>query len=574
MKKILIILIFLVNISFSQTTTWNGVNWTNGNPNSTLNVVINSNYIVGVSPPITVLNCNTLTINPGVTFTVNPTFYIDVWGGNFINNGTVIFKSTTDIVMRNGIIINNNGAGNFIFEDGSALIQLTNTLQTTPVTFQRKTKPVKLNDYTYWSSPIATQSYMQLPPFGNIRVFSYNQTGWVREWGGNMIKGKGYIAHRPIINDPNPQQIYTMNFVGIPNNGNISITSTSDNRKYHLLGNPYPSVLDAMTFISDNSGGGNRVESLFFWTHNTVISSSIPGNWLYNYTADDYAVINRSGSTFMASSPINDSTPNNNTIPSGNIASGQGFFVKMRNTGIRTFNFNNSQKSYLPFSPNTQFFREVREVIPSKKLWLYLSDNEYLHRNMLISYIDGATDEYDDGYEAGIPETTQSSLYSILNEEKLIIQGRENNIDLDEIIPIGFKTFKPGNYFIGIYKKEGFDENSIILYDKFLEKHHNITQSPYKFTTDSGDFNRFEMYYMNDSKILSNTLIYTNNNNLIIDNIYLNIDNIKIYDILGRLIYENNPNKKTIEISNIPNNILLIINIKINGVEKSFKIIK
>lgn len=594
MRKILFLICVLVsNLLNAQTTTWNGTTWSNGNPNSTLDVVINGNYTVGVDTPSTELNCNTLTINSGVNFIVSTNFYIDIWGGDFINNGNVTFQSTTDVIMRNGVIVNNSGPSNFIFQDGSALIQTTNTLQTTPVTFQRTTKPVKVFEYTYWGTPVTSTTLNTLPPSTTSNTsFSYNfptplpLNGWVQEnLSNNMVVGKGYAVRGPWCSPypscfiSSPQNQYTMNFVGIPNNGNISFTSTSSNR-IHLVSNPYPSTINAVDFMLDNTGGGTRVQILYFWTHNTILSSAIPGNWVFNYTQDDYAVITRSGGTFIASSapsPINDSTVNNNSIPSGNVASGQGFFVRMRDNGSKTFNFRNSQRGFLPFSPNTQFYREIQQTSPSSKLWLYLSDNEYLHRNMLVSYIDGATNEYDDGFEAEVFQNSQACIYSILNEDKLVIQGRENLISKSEKVEIGYKTFKPGEYTIGIHKKEGyFNTHSVILYDKLLGKYQNIKQSPYKFSTDSGEFNnRFEITYIEDVKLVSETKIYTENDDLVIENPIGNIDEVKVYDVLGRLLYQNsNIGNNITYIIGLPNKIPLIVNVTINKNTKSLKYIK
>jgi hypothetical protein len=56
------------------------------------------------------------------------------------------------------------------------------------------------------------------------------------------------------------------NFTGIPNNGIITI-SIGGTGSFNLIGNPYPSALDASQFLSTNSGvlGG----TIYFWTHST-----------------------------------------------------------------------------------------------------------------------------------------------------------------------------------------------------------------------------------------------------------------------------------------------------------------
>ncbi|WP_034062064.1 ice-binding family protein, partial [Lacinutrix jangbogonensis] len=62
------------------------------------------------------------------------------------------------------------------------------------------------------------------------------------------------------------EQNYT--FVGLPNNGIIELTVGSDND--HLVGNPYPSAIDADKFIDDNglfSGTASITGTLYFWDH-------------------------------------------------------------------------------------------------------------------------------------------------------------------------------------------------------------------------------------------------------------------------------------------------------------------
>jgi hypothetical protein len=57
----------------------------------------------------------------------------------------------------------------------------------------------------------------------------------------------------------------------------------------NLIRNPYPSAIDIDLFLTDPANAGIVNGTVYLWTHNTAISSSIPGNSTYNYTSDDYA---------------------------------------------------------------------------------------------------------------------------------------------------------------------------------------------------------------------------------------------------------------------------------------------
>ncbi|MDQ5930243.1 MAG: fibronectin-binding autotransporter adhesin, partial [Bacteroidota bacterium] len=77
-------------------------------------------------------------------------------------------------------------------------------------------------------------------------------------------------------------------FTGVPNNGNYSFAVGAN--QYNLIGNPYPSALDADAFINDNSSIISG--ALYFWTHSTPITQS---GSKYVYSSNDYATYNISG---------------------------------------------------------------------------------------------------------------------------------------------------------------------------------------------------------------------------------------------------------------------------------------
>jgi hypothetical protein len=137
--------------------------------------------------------------------------------------------------------------------------------------------------YNYWSSPITNASLNLLPALNRYRYnanFATSATaagllaGW-RPVSGTMNVGEGYIA----------TNAGTVTFDGITNEGNISYgppiigTYTGMN----VIGNPYPSALNATLFAAANTGkflGG----ALYFWDDDFSGGAS--------YTNDDYAVWN------------------------------------------------------------------------------------------------------------------------------------------------------------------------------------------------------------------------------------------------------------------------------------------
>ena len=113
-----------------------------------------------------------------------------------------------------------------------------------------------------------------------------------------MELGEGYIIRAPQTFSITTAAVdSTPMFIGKPNNGVIPLTLSGD--KLYLLGNPYPSAINADTFLDANSAVLEG--TLYFWTHNTAIqlasniTNGTAGSGTYAYTSDDYAIIkNRS----------------------------------------------------------------------------------------------------------------------------------------------------------------------------------------------------------------------------------------------------------------------------------------
>lgn len=131
-----------------------------------------------------------------------------------------------------------------------------------------------------------------------------------------MSLGRGYSIIAPDnFSNLIPEKL-EVTFKGIPNNGKIK-TDLGVVNTYNLIGNPYPSALDADLFLTKNAF--NIKGALYFWTHNTPITNN-------KYNANDYAVYNLLGGVGTRAVALG----LNETIPDGTIASGQGFFVKSK----------------------------------------------------------------------------------------------------------------------------------------------------------------------------------------------------------------------------------------------------
>ena len=398
------------------TNTWNGSVWSLGAPPTiTQSVVIAGNYNTNLG---NFSSCSLL-INPGVTITVNSNQYIEVDNG-IVNNGTLFVDDDGSLIQNNNASVN-SGIG-------------TNTMV-------RKPTNLHLFDYVYWASPLVStpfsmipnsRYYEWVPDFANPVGYGYGN--WVTPSGSNMTVGKGYIFRVPsnlnqdvtftggqfnngVVTATIKKGPYTGVFLPPPGiNGPITIYD--DN--YNLIGNPYPSAIDAIQFVTDNSAVLED-GSVSLWRHLTSISNSNSSpyyqSFSYNYSANDYVIYNALGS-------------NPPGAFDGKIASGQGFFIVMKdNSSVSSSSsvvFNNGQRSNA--YDNSQFYKTTRDnkvSVPEKhRIWLDLVDSFKMATGQLIGYIDGATSGVDFLYDSKESLAEGFKFYSISGNDIFNIQGK------------------------------------------------------------------------------------------------------------------------------------------------------
>ncbi|SCY35094.1 PKD-like domain-containing protein [Flavobacterium caeni] len=481
----------------SNAKTWNGSvssdwnvagNWTpNGVPTSTSCVVVPNT----ITDPIidgsgfdayafstTVLAGGNLTVNPGNSITV------------------------TDVVQVNptgGLSVLNN----------ASLVQINNVANIGNIHMQRITQPMYRYDYTYWGSPVTLASNYTLamlsPATLADKYFYWNPTNgggngnWVMTSSSTVMNpNRGYIVRAPQTYSTNPAltQAYTANFIGVPNNGNINVPIAIGtmapglfNDKLNLIGNPYPSGVDADAFLSHPTNVPLIDGTIYFWTHHSPPSAAYPnpfyGNYVYNYTAGDYATYTLMGGT--GTTPTGYGGP----APNGYIAAGQGFFVKGLANGNAVFTNTMRDKDN-----NSDFFRMSQTE--KQRVWLNLANEQGGFSQTLVGYAEGATLGYDRGFEGSAFGGNFVSFYSVLEDEQMVtIQGRPLPFDSSDQVPLGYNATAANNYTIGIdHFDDAFDGQNIYLEDKLLNIIHDLKANPYTFASEVGRFNdRFVLRY-------------------------------------------------------------------------------
>lgn len=423
-------------------------------------------------------------------------------------------------------VVNVNATGSFFIRNNASLVQVNNLPNVGNVRVERITTPMYRFDYTYWGSPVTLASAFTLgmlsPNTLSDKFFSWTPTvansfgNWFFESAATVMDPtKGYIVRAPQSFSTNPavKVPYTANFVGTPNNGDIlcpiyfgGLPLTNNNDKYNLLGNPYPSAVDAELFLSDPANTPVIDGTIYFWTHNSPPSSSnvdpFYGDFIFNYAQNDYASWNRLGGTGTTAA-----AGSGGQIPNGYIASGQGFFTKST-AGVTSgdpvvfknsmrVNFNNDQffRSSIVDAQGDRFNSATNE---KHRIWLNLVNQGGSFNQILVGYATDATNGFDRDYD-GVKFTDNNAItfYSINSGRNLVIQGRSLPFDNQDIVRLGFKSTVNDTFSIRIDHFDGLFENqNIYVEDRLLNIIHNLKLSPYTFISGIGTFDdRFVLRY-------------------------------------------------------------------------------
>ncbi|MFC6264127.1 T9SS sorting signal type C domain-containing protein [Flavobacterium panici] len=452
---------------------------------------------------------------------------------NLNNNSSFIVRSTNTLTVTNAVTVNTGST--LTFENNASLVQTTNAVNSGNITYLRSTTPVNRYDYVYWSVPVTATPGITLhdlsPTTLADKYQSFNPTsGWVISYNGTqvMTPGQGYIVRGPQENVS--AAVFQASFTGVPNNGDFTITPVAT--KWHLIGNPYPSAISANKLITDAGTG-----ALYFWTHTNQPDENTTGNETYNYDPDDYSVYTLSGSTGTSNGPA----------ASGKIAAGQGFFFKA-STGNNVV-FTNSMR--IP-GENSQFFKTAADI-ERNRVWLNMSTTRGLFKQALIGYIEGATNSWDQNYDAAtLNGSAYLDFYSLNEAKKLTIQGRGLPFEDTDLVPLGYKTSVAGEFTIAIDHTDGLlNDQAVYLEDKVTSKVHDLKAGNYKFNTEIGTFtDRFVLRYTNKTlgtgdfeNVKDGLLVSVKDKAIKVTSSKENIKEVSVFDITGKLLY----NKKKVE---------------------------
>ncbi|GGG43956.1 T9SS type A sorting domain-containing protein [Bizionia arctica] len=414
----------------------------------------------------------------------------------------------------------------------------------------------------------------------NVTTALTINTQWLYRYG----QGTGSYADWISINAStvlNPGEGFTMKgtntlltdqnyvFSGAPNDGDYFSPIVAGEQS--LLGNPYPSALDATEFITDNL---TLLEAVYFWVDGGSTSHA-----LSDYLGG-YAIRNLTGGTppSIASPLISGvGTSGSVTDPSQYIPVGQGFFVEAIGSGDitfknsqRVFNVNTTEDTIIPIESEeyeeSAVAGEPTFVMENQYLRIGYEDPEGFHRQLLLGFLpnSNADLDYNVGYDAILTEHRDDDLFFVIendSEKKYAIQGLSSYSNVLEL-PLGILISESGTHKIMLDGIENF-QDTVYLKDHVLNITHNLSESSFDVNLALGEhLDRYSIVF-SPATTLSTTnetvsnidVFYDGHGQIVVNNIErTQIKNIKIFNVLGQEVLKLNTNLNSVNKLQIPFN--------------------
>lgn len=532
----------VVSVTTKPTScTWNGSAWSNTTgPDADIEAVIAGAYSTTANGEFTAkkvtVNSGSLTVNTGDTITIINELV------NTLTAADVVVENNANLLQ--GGTTNSNSGAITVNRNSSALLRL---------------------DYTLWSSPVASQNLLSFSPNTlTNRFYTYNtNTNLYNAISSpsttSFDTAKGYLIRVPNNHPSVTPTVYNGVFAGVPNNGNITFTMVDGGagQRFNAVGNPYPSPIDAVDFVTGNS---NITGTLYFWrkTNNTASPSYCTwttGGFVSNNEAQVYD-------------------------PNDVIQTGQGFFVEANGSGT-SLSFDNNMRID---NHANQFFR-VANTLEKHRLWLNVTNGAGLFSQTMIGYIENATNGFDAAIDGRYINDGEVALTTMIDNVDYAIQGKSLPFDATDVVPLKLTVTTAGNYTISLDHVDGLFSASqdVFLRDNQTGFVQDLKAGNYSFTSDAGTFaSRFDVIYQSPLGVevpsLNNQLVVYKNEvgDFVINSGSIEMKSVKVFDLRGRLLNEySGINATQAKVSGgSANGVLLLQITSVNGVTVTRKVVR
>jgi hypothetical protein len=374
---------------------------------------------------------------------------------------------------------------------------------------------------------------------------------------GNIPPGLGFTMKGTVGSNNNQ----TYDFRGKPNNGTLSNTVLAS--QWTLIGNPYPSALDALAFIHDPENVNAITGTLYFWQQDlTVLSHNIQdyvGGYASYTISEDGAI-----ETFIPA-PFNTYNNNGEINNNGNTLTnlttkkvkrylpiGQGFMVEGKAGTSGTVKTKNSHREYYKESNSeSEFFRanSATSNLPSaySRFRLNIDFSNTYTRQLVQTFHASATSGFDYGLESKSTNPLSNDANWLQQNEAYASQA--SVFDDNLVLPLGVNLSTNTLVRFRAVSIQNMNPNQpIFLYDALTGLHYDLTITMPEINLVAGNYqNRFdirftppEVLHNSNPEVTSSFLLtYQKSNEQIVLMNYKNlfINSIDVFDLSGKLVF-------------------------------------
>ncbi|MCC6634837.1 MAG: T9SS type A sorting domain-containing protein [Chitinophagaceae bacterium] len=360
---------------------------------------------------------------------------------------------------------------------------------------------------------------------GQGKAFRVNVRG-SRSLGCDLLNGVNMVPNAVTLSSSGTLSTANKNF------GTFSITYPNNGiNNWVLIGNPYPANVSFSDLLSD-LGNSNAIDSVY--------AVYIPSN-----NAGVYSYWSNVDGVFTGGTGYNNDNGNL-------IASGQAVFVKSKNVGNITLNFNEDLKYYTFSEEDLGYFRNNRRTINEKVKVSYGTIDKKIDE-IVVRYDNNVTISNTALGKLDIPSMNYGTyITSLKGTTHTAVQTRSlSTLSTDEVwLNIG--ATQSGNYTFNFSDYENFTGADIYLVDHLAKITQDVKANPdYVFSVDVNNAatkgsNRFSIVFtkriVEPSIVNNNIKMYPNPANkqvtLLLPQIADINYNIKVTDMAGKIILQ------------------------------------
>ncbi|MFK5889509.1 MAG: T9SS type A sorting domain-containing protein [Flavobacteriaceae bacterium] len=451
-----------------------------------------------------------------------------------------------------------------VVEIGANTYSLKNVIRDGTIPTSENSNPPNIT-FNNFDGSYATLDGARTSPItiANFWIYTYTNgtTGadWAHQWETfKMTPPQAFIMKGP----GGGTQNYT--FVGTPNDGDY--TSVINSGALSLVGNPYPSALDADQFLTDNQ---NSIDgTLYFWEMLGDSGDHILAGYVGGYSVRNLGMGVAANTDVTGTAGLGTGTYH---APGQFIPVAQGFFVSSSTGG--TITFNNAQRAVQSIDGlNSFFFKtkgentttlggadksagaddaskilppEQQDLLPQLKLGFEYQDpdGKDIHRQIGVNFKEGNSKANEKGYDSYMFDLQATDIYFKFDGDatKYAIAGL-GAFDKTVQIPLGIDMATAGN--VNFMIDTGAKINgTVFIRDLQARRFYNISNGVITLHLDAGTYqNRFFITFGNettlgvDEFLKNNVVLYFDNatSEVVVRKNNLTIENVTLFNVLGQ----------------------------------------